>query len=117
MSRHAERELATALARYVAPAGRVVASRSEPWFSATFSGARHAVSLALPAATAARFARALPEAELPLRDHFVADLAVVACTVTGDLAVVALEVLTIAEPPRGDEAEGNEDRQALVAAA
>ncbi len=68
------------------------------WASATFSGARHMLTLAAPPSSAldAWLAR-LPEAELTLRRHLVADLAVEHVRRTGDRVTVSLEVLTLEE--------------------
>ena len=59
---------------------RIVRSDATRWASATFAGARH--ELVLRGQTQARrsthWLAALPEAELPLRGHLVADLKIVA---------------------------------------
>lgn len=73
----------------------ITASDATPWASATFNGARHRLTLAGDGAPFARWVAGLPEADLPLRGHLVADL-VVRRAVAGDGAVV-LEVLTVEE--------------------
>lgn len=72
-------------------------SAATRWASATFAGARHEITCAMIATNAAdRWLGDLPEADLPLRGHLVADLKVVAVTREG--AVTArLEVLTVAD--------------------
>ena len=76
----------------------ICASDLMRWESATFSGARHSVTLG--ATHSPRFDRwvgQLPEAEFSLRTHLVADLTVSSLTRNGDQATVTLEVLTIEE--------------------
>jgi len=67
--------------------------RAHPWASATFVGDRHAALLAI-AGDADAWLRALPECELAVRGHLVADLTVT-CRADG---MVALEALTLADP-------------------
>ena len=71
----------------------ITASDATPWASATFNGARHRLTLAGEGAPFARWVAGLLEADLPLRGHLVADIAVV--TRTEDAVVV--EVLTVEE--------------------
>lgn len=66
--------------------------RAHPWASATFVGARHVATLAVTGDAAAWLAR-LPEADVPLRGHLVADLVVRA----GADGPVMLEALTLAD--------------------
>ena len=58
----------------------IISSSSRNWSSATFTGARHGVSLQLAGADARdrahRLAEMLPEAEFPLAGHIVADISV-----------------------------------------
>lgn len=71
---------------------------STRWSSATFAGARHRVSLTAPARPALdAWLAALPEADLPMRGHLVADLAVHTGAVSGDTASVTIEALTVEE--------------------
>lgn len=63
------------------------------WASATFVGARHRVTISGSGGAFDAWVAGLAEAELPLRGHLVADVAVVART--GDAVVV--EVLTVEE--------------------
>lgn len=72
-------------------------SDATPWASATFNGARHRLTIAGDGAAFDRWIAALPQAELPLRGHLVADLQVVGRMVTGDGVAFDLEVLTVEE--------------------
>jgi hypothetical protein len=81
---------------------RLVEASLRPWCSATFIGAQHRLTLRLEDDPDQRRARALadalPEAELALPGHIVADLAI--DTVGDDGAggaLIALAVLTIEE--------------------
>lgn len=60
--------------------GRITESSSRPWASATFIGAQHAMTMRIggPDALdrAARLAGALPDAEIRLAGHILADLVV-----------------------------------------
>lgn len=75
----------------------IAASTSTPWASATFNGARHHLTLDLTlAGEEAGFAQwlaTLPEADLPLRGHLVADVIV---TRTTERAAT-IEALTVEE--------------------
>ncbi|MEG3176006.1 hypothetical protein U1872_07180 [Sphingomonas sp. RB3P16] len=75
----------------------VTDSRMTRWASATFTGARH--DLTLVAADDAAFAawiESLPEAELPLRGHLVADLVVRSVTRVDQRVELVLEALSVA---------------------
>jgi hypothetical protein len=68
------------------------------WASATFTGARHMLTLTgtvSPALT--RWLDALPEAEFVLSGHLVADLSVEAVRREGAVVRVMLEILTVKE--------------------
>jgi hypothetical protein len=68
------------------------------WASATFTGARHLLALAAPPSPALdAWVAGLPEAELRLRGHLVADLVVEHVRRAGDTVTVSLEVLTVEE--------------------
>lgn len=67
---------------------------STPWASATFTGARHAIVLALPHGAADGFAD-LGEAEFAIPGHLVADIAVAARNDGPDGARLTIEALTI----------------------
>ncbi|MCH7860476.1 hypothetical protein ACQKOH_09765 [Sphingomonas sp. NPDC092331] len=68
------------------------------WASATFTGARHLFALAAPPSGAFdAWIAGLPDAELRLRGHLVADLAVEHVRRTDDRVTVSLEVLTVEE--------------------
>ncbi|MFD1036633.1 hypothetical protein ACFQ15_18525 [Sphingomonas hankookensis] len=72
----------------------IVRSSATPWASATFNGARHRLTLIGEGAAFERWVAGLPDADLPLRGHLVADLAV-RRNATGD--GVDVEVLTVEE--------------------
>lgn len=75
---------------------RVVRSAATRWASATFAGARHEYALQLPGSAAAeRWLARLPETDLPMRGHLVADLTPVAITRDADGLAVLLEILTV----------------------
>lgn len=66
------------------------------WASATFTGARHAITLSAPASAALdRWLGALPEAEFALSGHLVADLRVIAVQRIDGRTQAELEVLTL----------------------
>ena len=76
----------------------LVASDWTRWASATFTGARHLLTLAAPPSPALdAWIAGLPEAELRLRGHLVADLVVEHVRRTADTVTVSLEVLTVEE--------------------
>lgn len=73
----------------------IIADTEErPWASATFSGARHIVSVELDGDAAAidRWLAALPEAQWAMRHHVVADIAVATRSAGG----AKIEALTVA---------------------
>lgn len=68
------------------------------WASATFTGARHMLTLAAQASPPlTRWLAALPEAEFALRGYLVADLCVEAVRREGGDVTAMLEVLTVEE--------------------
>lgn len=74
----------------------IVASGATRWSSATFNGARHEVELAAQASDAVEHWLAdLPDAELRMPGHLVADLKIVAMRQAGLDLSVTLEVLTV----------------------
>ncbi|MGN6375552.1 MAG: hypothetical protein ACTHMG_08350 [Sphingomonas sp.] len=78
------------------PAVTVVARQATPWASATFSGARHEMTLTAPAsARLERWLAALPEADFTLRGHLVTDLVVTSVTTSDAGAIIRLEALTV----------------------
>ncbi len=93
--------LERALSTSAADAGcliRIAAADWTRWASVTFTGARHLLTLegeASPALEA--WLVALPEAELVLRGHLVADLGVESMRRVGDAVTVVIEVLTVEE--------------------
>ena len=70
---------------------------SRPWASATFVGERHRLAVRLPAGAAETFLAGLEEADVPLRGHFLADVAIVQQVPEGDHVWIELEALTIEE--------------------
>ncbi len=75
----------------------ITASDWVRWASATFNGARHRVTIAGEGARFEAWMATLPEADLPVRGHLVADLAVAARRDTADGVAFDLEVLTVEE--------------------
>lgn len=73
--RRLERALA-AHARSFGVTATMLSHARSPWASATFTGARHRLVLAVSGGAAADWADALPEAELAVPGHLVADLEV-----------------------------------------
>ena len=68
------------------------------WASATFTGARHRMLFeAAPGAALDRWLLLLPDTELPLRGHLVADIAVTARQDHADHVAIAVEALTVEE--------------------
>lgn len=68
------------------------------WASATFNGARHAMTwCAAPSDTLDAWLAALPDADLTLRGHLLADVAVTAVTRTADNVRIEIEALTVSE--------------------
>jgi len=94
-------DVATQLARAIEasrPGAIVLARESRPWASVTFSGARHRLTLDAGAAPGLdAWLSALPEREIPLRGHLVADVAVASTEQREDGARVVIEVLTVEE--------------------
>jgi len=75
-------------------AARVSEARSTPWASATFAGARHRLVLEV-GGNAREWIDGLSEADLPIRLHLVADLAVSRVEDGEDSTRAELEVLTV----------------------
>lgn len=70
--------------------------QSVPWASATFNGARHRLTVQATASPGLdAWLQSLSEAELPLRGHLVADLALLSAAAEGDRLRVEIEVLTV----------------------
>lgn len=66
------------------------------WASATFAGARHRLTLSAATSIALdRWIAGLPDTELSLRGHIVADLDVTHIARTGESARIELAVLTV----------------------
>lgn len=74
----------------------VTSAGATRWASATFTGARHRIELAGSSDTASlHWLSALPEAELCVRRHLVADLIVERHTHAGNHFTATIEVLTV----------------------
>lgn len=93
--------LMRALRHAAAAAGCGIAIESlaaRPWSSATFTGTRHHVVLtAAPSPALDAWIERLPEAELTMRGHLVADLVVDADVEEGGVRRLTIAVLTLAE--------------------
>ncbi|WP_010187560.1 hypothetical protein [Sphingomonas sp. PAMC 26605] len=91
--------LKRALERHGDAAGLEIAVRmaeTTRWASATFAGARHQITLTLrDDAFGQAWLGALPDADLPLRGHLVADLAVIAITRRDARSIATVEALTV----------------------
>lgn len=100
----AQRRLLRALLPAIGPS-TVIATRSVPWSSATFEGARHRIALRIEGPDARERAAALPrtigELEIAMPGAFVADI-VVTTRIGGRTddspPAIAIEALTIDEP-------------------
>lgn len=76
----------------------VESAKATPWASATFVGARHRLAIGGPhEANVGTWLGGLPEADLPLRRHLVADLVVVDQSYGGGRFTATIEVLTVEE--------------------
>jgi hypothetical protein len=95
------RLLVRALAASAEAAGcpvEVLSCTASRWASATFVGARHQLTLAAPpSARLDLWLPSLPEADLPLRHHLVADLVVMGVERSALQATITLEALTVEE--------------------
>jgi hypothetical protein len=90
-----ERALLKDAARAGCPVLRLTADWDR-WASATFNGARHRLTLRAPRSAAIdRWIAALPEADLPLCGHLVADIEAVARRDHGGTIEFDLEALTV----------------------
>jgi hypothetical protein len=89
--------LVRALAELLGPLDALT-TKTRDWWSATFQGMRHELRFAVPWNRERVIAVIdLPDAELPMAGHFVADLRVILAERRGDTLHVELEVLTILE--------------------
>ncbi|MDB5716009.1 MAG: hypothetical protein JWO15_3406 [Sphingomonadales bacterium] len=97
MTRDASTRLVRALSVYFGVLS-AVDHRTAKWSSATFSGTQHVLWFdAAARADLADLLTNLPEAELPMPGHFVADIEVVERNDQGDSVRIGLRALTIAE--------------------
>jgi hypothetical protein len=94
MSRDAHRALLAALTDYLGPLDDVTAKTFD-WASATFVGMRH--ELAFCCTADAHLIDALPDVDLLMDGHFVADLELVSSEPQGPYHYIILEVLTVRE--------------------
>ena len=94
MSRDPHRALLAALTTYLGPLDNVVA-RTRDWSSATFTGMLHDLSFTSTAPPV--LIKALPDIDLPMQGHFVADLRIIACQTCSIPTQAQIEVLTIRE--------------------
>lgn len=92
MSRPAHRALMAALCDYLGPLDDVV-SKTRDWASVTFVGMQHELSFCCTADAA--LIDALPDVDLPMDGHFVADLVLVSSEPQGPYHYVVIEVLTV----------------------
>lgn len=77
---------------------RIVANEGRDWSSATFIGMRHRILLtARPGSSFDRWLATLPEMDVPLRGHIVADLTVEQVRVENGEAYATVLALTVAE--------------------
>ena len=77
---------------------RMSASDWTRWASATFTGARHEVTVEADESGALdTWLTELPEAELPIRGHLVADIIVSSVRRGNGVATIRLEALTVEE--------------------
>ncbi len=94
-------QLERALVAVAASAGcpvAIVTSDWTRWSSATFTGARHALTLTTGASPLLDcWLAGLSEAEFALRGYLVADLNVTRMTRDGSVVTIALEALTVEE--------------------
>jgi hypothetical protein len=96
-------DIGTALARAIDRQSRlaacpveILAADWESWASATFTGARHRITVsALPGAAAETWLTNLTDAEFAIRGHLVADMVVVAVRRRANAIQADLEVLTV----------------------
>lgn len=96
-------DIGTALTRAIERQSRlarcpaeIVNAQWERWASATFSGARHRITVALlPCPASETWLSGLREAEFDVRGHLIADLDVVAVRRTAPRVEAELEVLTV----------------------
>lgn len=79
-----------------APGVCVTARRSTRWASITFTGARHALSLAAPASPAVeQWLADLPDANFTVPGHLIAEVVIKAVTATPERLTAEIEVLTL----------------------
>ena len=90
MSRPAHRALIDALTDYLGALDDVVA-KTRDWASATFIGMQH--DIAFVCSAEATLIDALPDVDLPMAGHFVADLVLVSSEAQGSYHYVVIEVL------------------------
>jgi hypothetical protein len=70
-------------------------TQSTSWESATFSGARHVLRASATTGAIESWLEELPEADLPIRGHLVADLAITAAARDRNAHRFTIAVLTV----------------------
>jgi hypothetical protein len=97
VSRDPQKALLASLAEKLGPLNALVI-RTRDWSSATFTGVKYAMHFTVPWSPEVVIAVLdLPDADLPMPGHFVADLRIVQCERRDETLHVALEILTIEE--------------------
>jgi hypothetical protein len=97
MSRDVSNRLIRALSVYFGPLS-AVDHRTSKWSSATFTGTRHMIWFDIvPCNTLDTLIQNLPEADLPMPGHFVADIELAEQHDLADCTRLGLRALTIAE--------------------
>jgi hypothetical protein len=92
-----ERALVAAAAAAGCPV-LIITADSTRWASATFTGARHALTLrAPPGPMLDCWLVGLSDAEFALRGYLVADINVTRMTREGEMVTIAIEALTVEE--------------------
>lgn len=95
----ASSQLERALVQMAAVAGidaAIGAADWRRWASATFTGARHRITLkTAPSASLVPWLTSLPEAEFRLRNHLVADLVILGRHDKGETVEIEIEALTV----------------------
>jgi hypothetical protein len=97
MTRDASTRLVRALSVYFGPLS-AVDHRTSKWSSATFTGTRHMIWFDITSREGLNdLLQNLPEADLPMPGHFVADIELAERHDRDDGARIGLHALTIAE--------------------
>ena len=92
MTRDPHAELIIALSDYLGPLD-IISAKTRDWASATFVGMHH--ELEFTCAASSVLIDALPDVDLPMRAHFVADLKTLSVSPADAGYRIAVEALTI----------------------